>query len=73
MVVYIDDILVLAGSKQLIEDQVSGLVYFLECLGFMINKKKSILEPTQSLDFLGVVVDTTSMELKLPGERFAQK
>ena len=30
------------GVQQLIEDQVSGLVYFLECLGFMINKKKSI-------------------------------
>ena len=69
MIVYIDDILLLADSRELLEDQVSGLVYLLECLGFLINMKKSLLQPSQSIEFLGIMVDTLTMELKLPGEK----
>ena len=38
MIVYIDDILLLAESSQSLEDHVAGLVYLLECLGFIMNK-----------------------------------
>ena len=44
-------------------------MYLLNCLGFIINEKKSVLEPTQSLDFLGLSVDTVTMELRLPGDK----
>ena len=30
--------------------------------------KKSHLQPSQSIEFLGIMVDTLAMELKLPGE-----
>ena len=69
MIVYIDDILILAESRDLLNDHVTGLVYLLECLGFIINKKKSILTLSRSLEFLGFVVDTLTMELKLPREK----
>ena len=39
-------------SRPLARDHVIGLIYLLENLGFVINKPKSILEPTQSLDWM---------------------
>ena len=66
LIVYIDDILLLAESKEMAQDQTSCLVYLLECLGFTINIDKSALEPSQSLEFLGFTVNTATMELSLP-------
>ena len=62
----IADILVLAESQELAKE---GVVYLLQCLGFLINSKKSVLEPAQSMEFLGLTVDTVAMELKLPVEK----
>ena len=61
MIIYIDDMLILAESRSMAQDQVSGVVYLLECLGFIVNFNKSVLEPTQTLEFLGVMVDTRQM------------
>ena len=41
-----DDILLLAESRQSLEDHVAGLVYLLEYLGFIINEEKSLLQIT---------------------------
>ena len=41
----------------------------LQCLGFTINTEKTIINPTQSLVFLGFTIDTTKMELSLPPEK----
>ena len=66
LIAYIDDILVLAESQELAKNHVEGVVYLLQCLGFL---KKSVLEPAQSMEFLGLTVDTVAMELKLPVEK----
>ena len=66
LIAYIDDILILAESRDLIQDQVTGMFYLLECLGFIVNRKKSILNPTQVIEFLGLSVDSIAMELRLP-------
>ena len=68
-VIYIDDILVMAESSAMLRDQSAGVLYLLEALGFTINYEKSIIEPTQELEYLGVVLNTTAMELRLPGEK----
>ncbi len=39
MIVYIDDILILAEAKETAQEQAEALVYLLECLGFIINWK----------------------------------
>ena len=39
LVVYIDDILILAESRQRAHEQAEALMYLLECLGFIINSK----------------------------------
>ena len=66
LIAYIDDILVLAESKELAVSHVEAVVYLLQCLGFQINQKKSVLEPAQTMEFLGRTVDTVAMELRLP-------
>ena len=66
LIAYIDDTLILAESRDLIQDQVTGMLYLLECLGFIVNRKKSTLNPTQVIEFLGLSVDSIAMELRLP-------
>uniref|UniRef100_A0A1X7V9F4 Reverse transcriptase domain-containing protein n=1 Tax=Amphimedon queenslandica TaxID=400682 RepID=A0A1X7V9F4_AMPQE len=43
LVLYIDDILLMAETKKKARDQASGLVYMLQCLGFTVNIKKTVL------------------------------
>ena len=66
---YIDDILILAESQEQARNHAEALVYLLQCLGFKVNQKKSVLEPAQVMEFLGFTVDTVHMELKLPLEK----
>ena len=44
------------------------LIFILQQLGSLINIKKSYLEPTSTLEFLGVIVDSGEMTLSLPKE-----
>ena len=69
LIIYIDDILVMAESENLLKDHIQGTIYLLENLGFVINFPKSLLEPKQIIEFLGFLVDSCNMELKLPGDK----
>ena len=69
MIVYIDNILPLAETKEKARDQAFGLLYLLQHLGFTVNLEKTVLEPSQCLEFLGFMVDTTRMELSLPAQK----
>ena len=48
------------------------MVAILEELGFIINTDKSVLCPTQQLEFLGLLVNTVDLHLRLPGEKVRQ-
>ena len=67
--IYIDDILVMAETKDKARDHTLGLIYLLENLGFIIHPEKSLIDPTQEIDFLGVCVDSRSRELHVPGQK----
>jgi hypothetical protein len=47
----------------------STVVNLLEGLGFLINNQKSVLQPTQSIDFLGYAINSVTMTLSLPKEK----
>ena len=66
MIVYIDNILILAESKELAQDHAVGLVYLLENLGFAVSKSKCVLEPTQTIEFLGVLSELYPTRVKPP-------
>ena len=51
MLVYIDDILVTADTKESLRQQLRLVSSTLTALGFALNKKKCILEPTQQIEF----------------------
>jgi hypothetical protein len=38
----------------------------LQELGFIINKEKSILDPTQKIEFLGILINSIRLWLALP-------
>ena len=66
---YIDNILLMAKTKDQAPDQMAGRTFILENLGFTLTEKKVVLEPTQRLDFMGFTVDTVSKELCLLGDK----
>ena len=66
MVIYIDDILLMGESKEQTQEQVSVLIFLLECLGFIANTDKTITDPTHTIKFRGFIVNTTTMEISLP-------
>ena len=72
VIIYIDNMLVLVESRELAMQHLEVLIFLLEALGFIINKEKSILSPAQELEFLGLVVDSLQLQLKLPSEKMKQ-
>ena len=72
LIAYMDDILLLAESREMLVDYLTGKVHLLENLEFVINQKKSVLTPAQSMEFLGLTVDSLAMELHLPPIKIKQ-
>ena len=72
LIIYLDDILLMAESHHLALFQAASTLNLLESLGFIVNYRKSHLDPVQQLEFLGVLVDTRDLSLYLPGEKLRQ-
>ena len=66
---YLDDLLVLAQSQQMLDQHIQLLAHELTSLGFKLNHKKCVWIPTQRLDFLGFQIDSIQMKLYLPSEK----
>lgn len=58
--------LLLPQDPRLLRDQLQLAVNLLESLGFIINTKKSLLIPTQSVTFRGFVISLVDATLSLP-------
>ena len=69
LIIYLDDLLVLHQDKVQIQQMIPLICQLFECLGLIINHKKSLLEPTQRLEFLGFEIHTQSMTLSIPQEK----
>ena len=63
MIVYTDDILLMGELPEQV-----AVIYLLTGLGFVINMPKSITTQTQQIEYLGLLVDSTTLHLSLPGE-----
>ena len=64
-IVYIDDIATTDGGIT----RAGTLIYLLTGLGLVINIPKSVTTPTQQIKYLGLLVDSTTLHLSLPGEK----
>ena len=67
LVIYIDDMLLMASSSKLLTEQVYSTLFLFDNTGFIINNKKSLLEPTQETEFLGMLINSVRLGISLPG------
>ena len=65
-VMYLDDILTFGRTKSDCLQKAKKVITLLQELGFTINIKKSILEPTQQIEFLDLILDSIQMKVFLP-------
>lgn len=66
---YIDDWLLAAQSPQQTLAHASLLMAHLADLGFTVNREKSVLVPTQSINFIGLTLDSAAFRARLSAER----
>ena len=69
LVVYLDDVLVLAPTKEQCRLHLLAVVAHLHRLGLTINFHKSILDPRQEIEFLGLVLDSRLQQVRVGGEK----
>ncbi|KAI9555949.1 hypothetical protein GHT06_018491 [Daphnia sinensis] len=69
LIIYLDDILILSRSFSEALDHCAVVAETLTALGFVINEAKSVKQPVQRIDYLGVVVDSTKLSFALPQEK----
>ena len=66
LIVYMDDILIMATTIKMLRECIHIKLFLLENQGFIINSKISLLTVTQEIEFLGIAVNSQTMDLKLP-------
>ncbi|KZS07400.1 Uncharacterized protein APZ42_028944 [Daphnia magna] len=71
LVVYLDDFLIAHSSKLRAKQEVQVVMALLESLGFAISTEKSTTEPTQTLEFIGLIVRTVPMTFSLSDKKTA--
>ena len=69
LIIYLDDRFIAAGTYIGCLNHTKQVIPLLESLGFRINYEKSVIIPTQKLEYLGFIIDTTSMALVLRLEK----
>ena len=68
-VMYIDDCYVQAETFQECLENINETVITLENLGFVINREKSVLVPTKAVSFLGFIICSETMKIKIPDKK----
>ena len=71
IIVYLHDMLIMNSTLEGARKDIMILKSILENLGFLINMKKSIFVPVQIVEFLGIIVDSTTMRFLLPDKNVA--
>lgn len=66
---YLDDSLVMDITQEGLSRSIRKVRDLFQSLGFLINTKKSQFSPVQELKFLGVVVNSRDMTLKVPEDK----
>lgn len=63
---YIDDWLIVADSENQLERNLNVILHLLSNLGLQLNHNKSLLIPTQRVQFIGAILDTRLVKAFLP-------
>ncbi|KAM9997147.1 hypothetical protein ACTFIZ_007941 [Dictyostelium cf. discoideum] len=63
VIAYLDDLLIVGSTREECLTNLKKTMELLVKLGFKLNLEKNVLEPTQSITFLGLQIDSLSMKL----------
>jgi hypothetical protein len=66
ILIYIDDVLILAESKAQCRESVAATKSLLEHCGFVIHTEKSETEPVHQIQYLGFILNSENMTSTLP-------
>ena len=69
LVVYIDDIILLADDPQTLVTHIHKAITLLTSLGFTIHEGKSLFVPSQRVSFLGFVLDSIAMTVSMKSDK----
>ena len=69
IIIYLDNILIMARTREELLISRGTLIFLLQNLGFVINFKKSVLDPCQMLEFLGLEVDSLNRRVEIPKDK----
>ena len=69
LLIYLDDILIIGSNVRETRQFTEMAMTLLESLGFIINRDKSILNPTREITFLGFTINSVKMTLSLPHDK----
>ena len=69
LLIYLDDMLILHQEKTILQQLVGIVIQFFQSLALIVNREKSVLDPTQALEFLGFTIRTLPMTIHLPKEK----
>jgi hypothetical protein len=67
---YLDDTLTFDLSYVTAKKKSYQFADLLTEVGFLLHKDKSVREPTQRILFLGIIVDSTTMTIEVPHDKF---
>jgi hypothetical protein len=70
--VYLDDWLLIAKSKESAIEDFHYVISILESLGFVINHDKSCGVPSQSIEHLGLIIDSLRLSFALPEDKLTK-
>ena len=68
---FLDDSLLLAETEQACIENIQATVQLLRSLGFIVHPEKSMLVPSQTVQYLGVIINSCDMTVTLTEERKA--
>jgi len=71
VIVYLDDFLLICDSEEVCHAQLKTMFDELASLGLTVNHKKT-LGPARSIHYLGLEIDSTRMELRVPDYKLQQ-
>ena len=57
VLIYLDDILLMSQSLERLLVARDTVIFLLQHVGFVINFKKSVMEPVQTIEYLGLVIN----------------
>ena len=62
----------MVDTPTMAKEHMASLIFPLENLIYIINYPKFLMTPTQKLNFLGFVINSTNIKIRMPGKKIKQ-